>query len=334
MANSPTTTQTLATSAPQLTLIGCGLRSLDHLSREADRCLSNARLIFHSVYNRELADDLRIRYPQARLIAQEDGEYLVGQYRPDIYRRIADRALDEAVQDPGVVVLHPGSVMVVDAIARRLLAEGVARGLRVVVLPGISSVEFVLAEIGWDLATGLQVILAQNLVLHRRRLDPTQAAIVIQPGYYDSRWFAGAPLSQPGRYDALHAQIALSYPSEAPMALLLAPIASGENAHVLWFRLRCLAKLGDAISPFHTLFIPPLEAPAPDPEFAMRIDSYEDLLARTRLDDWGLPRQADPRRWFDQPPPGISDDMLAESAALAAAWPQARGRLADTDRKQ
>lgn len=310
-----------------ITLVGCGLRALDHLTREADRCLREARVVFHSIYSRELAADLAQRNPQAVLLAQEDGEYLVGQYRPDMYRRIADRVLAEAARGPGVVVLHPGSVLVVDAIARRLIAEGAARGLSVAVLPGVSAVEYVLAEMGWDLAGGLQVILAQNLVLYRRSLDPTQAAIVIQPGYYDTRWFAGAPLSQAGRFEALHRRLAASHPPQAPMALVLAPVAAHEAAQVLWFRRERLPELGDAITPFHTLFVPPVGSPEADPGFARRIESWDELLAHTLRDDYALPRQADPRCWFAGPPQGLADAVIAESAALAGAWPHRRAEL-------
>ncbi len=316
------------TSDADLFLVGCGLRALDHLTREADRCLRGARVIFHSIYSRDLLAELRGLNPGARLVSQEDGEYVVGQYRPDMYRRIADRALDEARKEPGVVVLHPGSVMVVDAIARRLVARSVDLGLRVAVLPGISSVEFVLAQMGWDLAEGLQVILAQNLVLHRRRLDPLQAAVVIQPGYYDTRWFAGAPKALPRRFDALQAQLALSHPPDAPMALVLAPVAADESAHVLWFRLGRMGELAPAISPFHSLFVPPLSRPAEDPDFARRIDSWEALLDCVSVDDYGLPRQDDPRCWFDGSLAGVSAEIRSEAEALAAAWPRRRSAIA------
>ena len=303
-----------------LTLIGCGLRALDHLTREADRCLRAARVVFHSVYSRDLLASLRDINPGAEFVAQEDGEYFVGQYRPDMYRRIAERALAEARRGPGVVVLHPGSVMVVDAIARQLVAAAADSGIQVEILPGVSSVEFVLAEMGWDVAGGTQVILAQNLVLHGRRLDPTQAAIVLQPGYYDTLWFAGAPLSRPGRFDVLTARLSLSYPDDAPMALVLAPIARHENARVTWFRLGGWSDLGDAVSPLHTLFIPPLSPPPNDEAFARRVGSWDDLVARVRTDDHGVPKQADPRTWWVAEP-------TVESEALASSWPRRRREL-------
>ena len=312
---------------PELTLVGCGLRALDHLTREAERSLRQARVIFYSIYNRDLLDLLRELSPQAKLIAQEDGEYIVGQYRPDIYRRIAERILAEVAQGAGVVALHPGSVTVVDAIAGQLLSRAEALGLRVRVVPGVSSIEFVLTALGWDISAGLQVILAQHLLLYRRRLDANQAAIIIQPGYYDTRWFAGAPLPQVERFRALQMHLADSYPPPTPMALVLAPIAQHEEARIVWFRLERLPELVSMLSPFHTLFIPPGVPLAPDPAFSARIESWDTLLEQVMLDDYGLPRQADARAWFDEQQVGCADDIWVESAALAAAWPRLRDAL-------
>lgn len=314
-----------------LYLIGCGLRSLDHLTREADDILRRSRAIFHSIYNRDLLVDLQRLNPDALLVCQEDGEYIVGQYRPDIYRRIADRVLDEALRGPGVSVLHPGSAMLVDAIGRHLVARSADAGLFVRVVPGISSVEFVLSEMAWDPADGLQVILAQNLVLHRRRLDPTQAAIVIQPGYYDTRWFVGAPYSYSGRFDALAEILSASLDADAPMALVLAPVAARETASVLWFRLGQLAQVTPFISPFHTLFIPPVRDPESDPEFALRIDSWDASLRYLETSAHGLPRQVDARVWFDDASRELAPGVLAESLALRSAWLQRRHALVDRE---
>jgi precorrin-2 methylase len=317
-----------------LHLIGCGLRSLDHLTREADGILRRARVIFHSIYNRDLLADLQRMNPDARLLCQEDGEYIVGQYRPDIYRRIADRVFEEALRGPGVAVLHPGSAVLVDAIGRHLVSRGVDAGIGVRIVPGISSVEFVLCEMAWDPADGLQVILAQNLVLGARRLDPTQAAIVIQPGYYDTRWFVGAPFSAPGRFDALARALGASHAPEAPMALVLAPVAASETAQVLWFRLGQLEQVSPVISPFHTLFIPPAQSPRTDAEFARRIDSWPDALQHLAPGTYGSPRQVDPRVWFEHGANLLAPELIADSHALANAWRQRCRTLAEREPRQ
>ncbi len=318
--------------ACDITLLGSGLRALDHLTPEAIACLRGARVILHSQYSRDLLGELRALNSSARLLCQEDGEYLVGQYRPQMYARIAARVLAEAAEGPGVVALHPGSTMVVDAIARHVLAGAHARGLRVRVVPGISCIEYVLAELGWDVADGLHVILAQQLVLQQRRLDATQAALVIQPGYYDTRWFAGAPRAAQGRFDALQACLAASYPDDTPMALVLAPVGRDDVAQTLWFRLGSFAQLEAEISPFHTLFIPPRARPGVDAAFAQRIDSWDALCEQVQLDDYGLPRQVDPRVWFAGASTGegggVDSRLRAESERLAAAWPTRRAMLA------
>ena len=79
----------------------------------------------------------------------------------------------------------------------------------------------VLALLGHDPADGLAVHLAQRLVLHRVRLDPTLATIVLQPGVYDTRWWFGTAGSRPGRFDALVAALVRWLPADAPVAVVV-----------------------------------------------------------------------------------------------------------------
>jgi precorrin-6B methylase 1 len=262
-----------------ITLAGAGLRGAWHLSREAEAAVRRARAVFYSTTNAGIAEHVRTLNGTATLRSTEQNEYRIGDYRPDMYRRMAALVLDAAAEGPGIVVLCPGSAMVVDLVSQ-LVLEGAQRlGLSVVVLPGISSVETVLAAVGYDVAEGVQVVLAQNLVLRRLELSPAIASIVMQPAYFDTRFFLGGPRSLEGRFDALQAQLGRSLSPRAPMAFVVTPTELGSEATLFWFRLANFGQLHRVLSPQHTLFVPPEQPASIDEGFRARIESWDACLA-------------------------------------------------------
>jgi precorrin-2 methylase len=313
--------------AHDLVVIGSGLSGVGHLTTEAVEVLRRARVVLCSGYDPGLANAVRALHPSVPVLTQEEGEYRLGSDRPAMYRRIAERALAEARCAPGVVLLHPGSAVVVDAITRHVLRLARAERLSVRIVAGVSSVETVLLEVRYDVAAGLQVVLAQDLVLRRRRLDPGMAAMVLQPGYYDTLFAVGAPRSRPGRFDALRDVLLEAFPPQSAGALVITPFGDGREARTLWFRLEELHRLHAFISPFHTLFVPPVELPAANPAFAMRMASLTDVLDRLEADAAGVPEQQRAEEWFARVPHGIPEGMIRESLRLADAWADRAERL-------
>jgi precorrin-6B methylase 1 len=319
MQETQTSTSIPPVSAADITIIGAGLLGTRHLGQAAVAVLRAARLVFCSAYNTGMAEHVRALNPRAIVRPSEENEYRVGMYRPDMYRRMASAVLDAAHAGPGVAVLCPGSAVVVDLVAQFILQGARDAGLRVDILPGISSIEAVLAEVGYDVSDGLQVVIAQKLVLHRLELNPSIASIVLQPAYFDTLFYAGAPHSTDGRYELLQQQLARTLSPEAPMALVITPTDPDESASVFWFRLGSFGQLHRVLSPRHTLFVPPQRPAATDPAFASRIASWHECLARIEVDGRGMIRQqkrSEAQTCLRDLPPGLQ----AEAAALAERW--------------
>jgi precorrin-6B methylase 1 len=302
-----------------IAIVGAGLCGSWHLSRAADDAIRSARVVFCSTYNTGIGDHVRALNPAAVVRFSEENEYQLRMYRPDMYRRMAEVVIAAAREGPGVVVLAPGSAMVVDLVTQFVLDGARDAGLRVRILPGISSIESVLAEVEYDVSDGLQVVLAQKLVLHRLELNPSIASIVLQPAYFDTLFFVGAPQSVEGRFDALEHQLARTFGPDAPMALVITPTEADGAASVFWFRLGTFGQLRRALSPRHTLFVPP-ERPAPtDDAFAARTASWEECLSRVEVDSRGTILQQKRREihagHLDVPP-----ELRADSDRLAERW--------------
>ena len=326
----------MAPDIADITIVGAGLLAARQLGQAANDVVRSARVVFCSTTNIGIADYVRAVNPTAEIRFSEKNEYQVGMYRPDMYRRMAQVVVDAARAGPGVVMLAPGSAVVVDAVTQCILDAAASDGLRVRLLPGISSIEAVLAQVGYDVSRGLGIFLAQNLVLHRLQIDPSIASIVLQPAYFDTLFFAGAPRSLAGRFDALEEQLARTLTRDAPMALVITANEEDGRPSVFWFRLGALGRLHRVLSPRHTLFVPPARPVVSNDAFATRIASWDACRARIDVDDNGTIRQMQRREIQGRALDSDSDqdkeregdvpsDLRQESTALAERWRLRRG---------
>ena len=309
-----------------ITIVGAGLDGFEHLTAEAQRVVRLARVVFYSPVNGPLPR--RCVSPLATLIDIERGEYRIGDHRPEMYRRMAALVICAGCAGAGVVVLQPGSAVVVDAVTTEILEAATAAGLTVQLLCGVSSVEAVMCMVGYDLAEGLQVFLAQNLVRFDQTLRPSLAAIVLQPGYFDTRCWTGAARSRLHRFDRLAAQLRRTHPADAVMCLVVAASrAARRPSSALWFRLADFEAVAAVLSPLHTLFVPAVVRPsAADADFERRLDEWDAVLEAVEHTDDGQPRCEGARYWFGLAARELPPHLVEQSAALAAAWEARRPR--------
>lgn len=312
---------------PDIAIVGAGLKQYAQLTLEAIAMLRTARVIFHSGFNGDLGA-LSVRWnPAATVCNLDEPEYAVGTYRPDMYVRMASVVVGEASRGPGVVVLQPGSAVVVDSVTEGILKSAAERGLSVAIMPGVSCIEAVLGEVAYDAGAGVQVVQAQKLVLHRYALNPALAAVIIQPGYYDTRWWAGIGRSTAARFVALHDHLRTVYRADAEMAFVLSPIQPGQPGSVFWFVLGDMPALHRLISPFHTLFIPPAADTDVDEAFLQRIDSWDAVIASFERGPDGRPVIEQFARAWDPNAVELPADLIVRAERIAAQW--ARRRQSD-----
>ena len=309
-----------ASADHDLTIIGVGLLHRAHLTLEAQALVRAARVVMFSAYNAQIKDDLRGLNPRAEFLMQEQDEYEIGMFRPQMYQRIAEAVAGQAQQAPGVVSLHPGSAVVVDSITQALVRLCHERSLSLRIIPGVSAVEAVLTQVHYDVADGVQIILAQKLILHTKKLNPQLAAVIIQPGYYDTLYFAGAAHSKRHRFDRLQQTLCNAYGENHPACLTISPMHDEAQPTCFWFRLQNLSQLSSFIGPFHTLFIPPSEDAENNPQFEQRINSWPLLTEHIHCDRDGTPRQQSPGNWFNPRIAAVEQSLITESTELAQAW--------------
>jgi len=163
---------------PTLAVVGAGLRLPDHLTVEALRILEQSDRIFTvlSVYE-TLALPAAIR---------DKCEYLEDLFDPErprheAYYEMARRTLDACAPGIGVSHLARGNPGVLNTVTELLVKGGAAMGIGVRVVPGVSAIDTVLIDMGYDPRRGLQLVEATAAVQEDIKLDPRMPCMVLQP---------------------------------------------------------------------------------------------------------------------------------------------------------
>ncbi len=277
-----------------LTIIGGGLDFSSHLTVEACKVIRAARVVYYASCHPKVVRWLAEFAKNSLLLDIDRGQYEIGQYRPDMYQDMARIVVDDARNGGGVVLIEPGSAIVTDLVTPYTLGLAAQFDLNVRILPGISSLEQMFVFLGLDPSVGMQVILAQELVIRQLRLNPQFNTIIIQPGYYDTLWCVGWPKSRKDRFNELSRVLMASYRKDQKMMLVRFPMYPEDRTHTFWFTLEDFELVHPIITPLHTLFIPSAEEVEKNEEFRQRMHSLELSVQFLETDPDGSPIQNEP----------------------------------------
>jgi len=196
--------------------------------------------------------------------------YKEGKSRADTYREMVDAMLLEVragkqvcgafYGHPGVFALPPHKAI---AIAR---AEGYSAHME----PGVSAEDCLYADLGFDPGRfGCQHFEANQIMLYRRRIDPSAYLILWQVGIAGDRSFARFSTSASYR-QLLVDVLARDYPLTHEVILYRAATLPMQQPHM---QRVVLGKLAETDIDMHmTLVVPPASALEPDPQIRARLD--------------------------------------------------------------
>jgi precorrin-3B methylase len=264
-----------------IAIVGLGLSAPDHLTPECARTLRECREILYldtGVATRALLGGLG-----PPVVSLYEESYAEGHIRTDAYAHMAVRVIEAALDHAPVgfaIQGHPG-VGVYPPVLVRDMADRL--GLRVRMLPGISSLDAVFAALGLDpFVQGLQAYEASDLLLRRRPLQADVPLLLWQVGTVETRLYT-ARRSRPRRFARLVAYLLQTWPAEHEIVAFHGsphPLAPDE---ILSFPLGRLAEQAERLHPGMTLLIPPLSLrPICDPELLALLDDPAHLARITR----------------------------------------------------
>lgn len=164
-----------------LTIVGTGLRFGSDLSLGARACIEQADTVLYGVDDVATVEWLKRLNPQAvNLVAMTEA----GDDRFAAYERAVEALVEPArrgKQVCGVFYGHPGYYVYPSHVA---IERARAEGLDARMLPGISALDWLFADLGIDPSTrgGVRIHGATEWLLRRRPHDPTTDLILMQVG--------------------------------------------------------------------------------------------------------------------------------------------------------
>ncbi len=248
-----------------LTVVGTGIDVGGHLTPQARAAFVQADEAFYLVADPVGVSLLEQLNPRARSLHTLYGD---GKPRIETYEAMVDVILAPVRTGRAVCVAFYGHPGVFVYPAQEAIARARSEGFRAWMLPGISSIDCLFADLGADPArTGCQIHHATDFLVRRSQPDTSATLVLLQvgvigePGYVEQPDWSRLPLLIEylgGFYPLDHDVIAY----EASPFPILEPIV-----------LRIpLSKLAETDLPSGmTLVVPPATAPAADPTMLDRL---------------------------------------------------------------
>lgn len=239
-------------AAVDLYLVGAGVSFPDHLTLQTIEILTACNKIYTNLPEPALdalPQNLRVKCLSVWPLYQEN------RARTENYNDIAQTVIDGAADSRPCAWMTPGHPMIFDSVTQTLLKAGRALGWTVVVAPAISSLDTILAEVGYDPADGLLVHEATALVFQGLPLLPSFAALLLQPSafgssitHYSDGWRADL--------SPLRDYLLRFYAAEHECAFVRSSSANGQLAEIAWQRVGNLTLVPTEALMGSTLFIP------------------------------------------------------------------------------
>jgi uncharacterized protein YabN with tetrapyrrole methylase and pyrophosphatase domain len=238
-------------------LVGLGLRR-DQITAQAKSAMRSSKKVFYISHAPDVAPLLKNFCPEA--IDLVPSAYSEIQDRFHTYKEIAATIIAAAMAEPPVTFALYGHPLVLSQPSSLILGLASDLQIRVSILPGISAMDCVFADLGIDpLQHGIQMHEATDLLLYQRPLVPDMATLIWQVGHVETRLHTNRS-SRPERLTRLQEYL-IKYYEPSHMIFAVASSVSPEQGPQI--SQMPLIKLSDHAPLLHagtSLYIPPLLA--------------------------------------------------------------------------
>jgi hypothetical protein len=207
-----TTSSNLADRAvPDIYLLGTGIMSVWHLTREAEACMRASSEVFLIDPGFGVARHIANLGPKVHNLLDE---YKEGTSRLDTYRSMAAKVVAAAMEKPPVslaVYGHPTLFVYPSTLIRKAAKY---LGLHVYAAAAVSSLDTMLIDLDLDPGKyGLQMYDANAILVEHRKLDPEVPCLLLQVDAVESVYHITAR-SRPSRFKRLQDHLLQFYPPE------------------------------------------------------------------------------------------------------------------------
>jgi len=256
-------------------LAGIGIGGKHNTTVATVELLSKARIVFnlsvHGAFVRTLS----------RNVVDLHDVYYTGEEDGQVYARLTRKILDEAKLAPGVAMVDDGHPLLFDDVNEQIVKRGRRMGLKVVVLPAVSSIDAMMVECGLLLnPVGIQMVEATTLVLHRQQINPVFDTLILQIGWFGTSLIVPIEGQTSERFVPLQKYLMKFFPRTHRVRILSAPVFPKDKPLNLSCKLEHVNRHYRRINSACNLYIPALDIPSDIDEDLLEQLPDKDHLAR------------------------------------------------------
>lgn len=199
--------------------------------------------------------------------------------RVGTYKRIAATVLDAAITRPPVALMVYGHPLVLALPSQIILRIAPMLGLRAIVLPAVSALDCLMADLGVDLVSiGVQSHEATDLLLYQRPLVPEMATVLWQVGSLETRLHSTGATSRPERLRGLVDYLRRFFPDDHEVVSVCSSVVDDAPSTIRRHHLSELPRSSAELHGGVTLYLPPVPPKSrPAAEWAARLTSRTHL---------------------------------------------------------
>lgn len=253
----------------RLVVLGSGMSFID-FTRNDDAEILSADYVFHCVYDKLAQAWIGKIRPDAY-----DVRILYGSNidRYCTYVRMAEALLHFVRRGKKVVAIYYGHPGIFAMPAHRAIHIARAEGHEALMRPGISALDYLVADIGFDPALpGLLTFEATDMLLRRRRIDPTLHVVLWQVGVVGEFQFSPGGFENKG-FDLLVQTLRDTYGGDWEVTHYIAPQYVGIQPLIERFTIDGLLdpEVRRRISSLSTFYIEPQQTVETDAEISVAL---------------------------------------------------------------
>ena len=257
-------------------VVGLGVLNVDHVTRETEAVLRRSNEVLY--VDTGVATGTYLEGLCPRVTPLYETSYADDAPRLDAYARMAARVVDAAMDHPPVTFAMQGHPIV--GVYAPFLIRDLAGllDLEVRVLPGISAMDCLFAELMVDPCVGgMQMYEATDLLLRRRPLQSDVPLFVWQIGCVETRLHT-TRVSRPERFIRLRAHLLRFYPPQHQVTAAYSTPHPLMPSTIHRFALADICAYAHLLHPGFTLFVPPThERPVEDYDLLYEMDDPDHL---------------------------------------------------------
>ena len=260
-----------------LYIAGLGLQTVAQTTREVEAAIRSSREVLFLDTGVATKSFLETLCPRVTPLYEQS--YSEGRPRVNAYEHMAARVVDAALDHPLVTFAIHGHPLIAAHPPFLILELAHALELQVTVLPGISAIDTILADLRLDpVVHGVQMYEATDLLLRRRPLQPDVPAIIWQIGPIET-CLHSMRISRPERFTRFIAHLQQYYPPQHEVVAIYCSPHPILPPAIFRFALEDMGQYAGEIHSGFTLYVPPTGSrPIQDYDLLAKLYSVEHLL--------------------------------------------------------